>query len=144
VFTDPSKIIHTSKIIDFNNDGINDLIVVYTDGTVKISKNYGSEPNVKNLEDLLLLAVRIEKVYIGDIDKNGYPDIVILTDNNQLRAYLNKGGIFDVDGYPICLNTNVENNSISEEPEQLDGVDQIFLEDMDNDGALDIVTYDKA
>jgi hypothetical protein len=106
------------------------------------------------LEDLLLLAVNIKEVYIGDIDGNKYQDIVILTQNNQLRGYLNgyknphgsqnPNGTFDVDGYPICLNTNVELGEISEHPEQLDGIDQIFLEDMDNDGQLDIITYDKA
>jgi hypothetical protein len=91
---------------------------------------------------LLLIAVGIKDVYVGDVDKNGYDDIVISTTNNQLRTYLNKGGIFDVDGNLVCLNTNVEGGEISTTPGNLSGVAQIFLEDMDKDEALDIITND--
>lgn len=145
VFSDPNKTIFTVKPLDFNNDGLQDLIVVYTDGTVKLSKNYGygTGANFKNLENLMLIAVGIQDVYVGDVDGNGYPDIIVQTTNNQLRVYTNNFGKFDVDGNPICLNTNVNEGNISETPIDTSGVYQIFLEDMDKDGSLDIITNDK-
>jgi hypothetical protein len=86
-------------------------------------------------------------VYVGDVDDNKYEDIIIKTSVNQLRAYTNKEGKFDVDGYPICLNTNVSKNDkgedeISKDPINLSGVIDLFLEDMDKDGNLDIITND--
>jgi hypothetical protein len=64
----------------------------------------------------MFIATNIQEVHIGDIDGNGYLDIIVQTANNQLRAYLNNYGKFDVDGNPLCLNTNVEAGSISENP----------------------------
>ncbi|MDR2540435.1 MAG: VCBS repeat-containing protein [Candidatus Peribacteria bacterium] len=142
MFSDPDKSIFTTKPIDFNNDGLEDIIIVYTDGSIKLAKNYGYGPNFKNLENLMLIATNIQEVHIGDIDGNGYPDIIIQTTNNQLRAYLNTYGKFDVDGNPFCLNTNVEAGEVSKNPIDTSSVYQIFLEDMDKDNSLDIITND--
>jgi hypothetical protein len=91
----------------------------------------------------MLIAVGIQEVDVGDVDGNGYPDIMVQTTNNQLRVYTNNFGKFDVDGNPVCLNTNVNEGKISETPINTSGIYQIFLEDMDKDGSLDIVTNDK-
>jgi len=40
IYTDPNKTIFKTLPIDFNSDGLKDLLVVYTDGTVKLLKNY--------------------------------------------------------------------------------------------------------
>jgi hypothetical protein len=40
IYADPNKTILKVLPIDFNKDGIKDLIVVYTDGVVKLLKNY--------------------------------------------------------------------------------------------------------
>ncbi|MDR2191140.1 MAG: VCBS repeat-containing protein [Candidatus Peribacteria bacterium] len=143
-FNDPTKTIFTVKPIDFNNDKLKDLLIVYTDGTVKLAKNYGHGvgQNFQSLENLLLIAVGIDEVFVGDIDNNHYEDIIIRTTTNQLRVYLNKDGKFDVDGYPVCLNTNVNPGEISTTPHLLSSVHQTFLEDMDKDGAIDILTND--
>jgi hypothetical protein len=55
----------------------------------------------------MLISVGIKDVYIGDVDGNKYEDIIIATTTNQLRVYRNSNGKFDVDGEPVCLNTNV-------------------------------------
>ena len=39
-YADPNKTIFKVLPIDFNKDGIKDLIVVYTDGVIKLVKNY--------------------------------------------------------------------------------------------------------
>ena len=40
IYSDPSNPIFKVIPIDFNNDGLNDIIIVYTDGTIKLMKNY--------------------------------------------------------------------------------------------------------
>jgi hypothetical protein len=40
IYADPNKTIFKTLPIDFNNNGLQDIIVVYTDGVVKILKNY--------------------------------------------------------------------------------------------------------
>lgn len=146
IFNTPWKNIFKVLPIDFNKDGIKDILVIYTDGTVKLSKNYGVEPYFRNLDNLLFLVSDIDDAFVGDVDGNGYEDIIIKTydsqQKSQLKVYTNEGGRFDVDGYPACLNINVSLGEISKTPMDLSQAHQIFLEDMDNDGAMDIVTND--
>lgn len=112
------------------------MLIIYTDGSIHILKNYGgqTEPYV-DLGELMIIGSDIQEVFVGDIDANGYDDIIIRTVDHQLRAYPNDHGMIDVDGYPICL-------PVPNGPDRLDGVHQLFIRDMDLDGALDIVTND--
>jgi len=79
---------------------------------------------------------------VGDVDGNGYPDIMIWTSRNKLKVYKNTGGIFSVDGSLVCLNTNAKAGAKNEKPDDVGQVAQIFFEDMNKDGKLDIVTND--
>ena len=91
IFSDPGRSIFKALPIDFNNDGLKDMLVVYNDGTFKLAKNYGAEPSFINLQDLFVIAQGINDVYVGDVDGNGYEDIIVRTKNNQqLRVYLNR------------------------------------------------------
>ncbi len=143
IYSEPGKTIFKVKNVDFNNDWLEDIIVSFTDGTVKILKNYGGNTPFEKLWDLMILADWIKDIIIGDVDGNGYEDIIIWSKWDTLRVYKNDEWVFDVDGYPICINTNVKDGIISEEPQNLWWVFQIFFEDMDQDGSLDIVTNDK-
>jgi len=40
IYSDPTKPIFKVVPIDFNDDGLDDLAVVYQDGTIKLMKNY--------------------------------------------------------------------------------------------------------
>lgn len=142
IFSDPEKTIFKVKEIDFNNDGFKDILVVYTDGTLKLAKNYGEEPHYRNLENLMFITVGVEDVFVWDVDKNGYEDIIIKTINGQLRVYLNQNGVFDVDGNLACLNANVEEGEITKDPSNISDIYQIFFEDMNKDWAIDIITND--
>jgi len=44
--------------------------------------------------------------------------------------------MFDVDGKMVCLDVPLG-------PDSLDGVTQLFIKDMNNDGNIDIVTNDR-
>ncbi|MCF7835358.1 VCBS repeat-containing protein, partial [Candidatus Gracilibacteria bacterium] len=143
IYSDPNKTIFKVKTMDFNNDGLKDILISYTDGTIKLLKNYGGDDPYRNMQELAILADGIKEIYIGDVDGNNYDDIIILTKGNQLRIYTNQIGIFDVDGYVVCLNTKVKLGEKSTNPQDLEGVEQLFIQDMNKDGKIDIVTNDK-
>ncbi len=142
IYAEPGKEILKVKNIDFNNDWLEDIIVVFKDWTIKILKNYGWTNPFQNLWALKILADRISDISVWDVDGNGYQDLIVWTEAGWLRVYKNNLWIFDVDGYPVCVNINVNKWEISSNPEKISGLHQIFLEDMDLDGAVDIVTND--
>jgi hypothetical protein len=136
VYSDPWKTIFKVLPFDFNNDGLDDLLIAHTDGSIKLLKNYGGTDWYKDVQNLLLIADTIKDIYVWDVDNNNYSDIIIWTNNNQLRVYHNNQWMFDVDGKMVCLHVPLG-------PDSLDGVTQLFVEDMDNDGNIDIVTNDR-
>lgn len=142
IYSDSENVIYNTYQIDYDKDGTKDLLVVYLDWTLKLSKNYWWTPDYRNMQELMRIAVWIEDVYVSDVDGNGYEDIIIRTNNNQLRVYLNNNWKFDVDWNVACLNTNVNLWWISEQPSNLSWVNQFFVEDMDLDWIGDIVTSD--
>ena len=142
IYSDPNKDILKVIDIDFNIDWLKDIIVIFKDWTIKILKNYGWTDPFQDLWALSILADRISDVSVWDVDWNWYPDLIIWTESWILRVYLNEYWVFDVDWYPVCLNTNVAKNEVSQDPEHVNNLHQIFLKDMDLDGALDIVTND--
>ena len=142
IYSDPENNIFGTYQIDFNWDKNKDLLVVYLDWSIKLAKNYGGVPDLRNMQELMRIAIPIKEVFVGDADGQWGEDIIILTKNNQLRAYLNYGGIFDVDGRVACLNQNVFGWEMSSTPSNLDGLYQIFVEDMNKDDKVDVITYD--
>lgn len=144
IFTNPDKTIFKVLPADFDNDGLDDLLVSYTDGNVQLLKNYGGKEPFQNLQQLMTIWESIQDIYLGDINDDKYPDILLWTYSNKILAYQNRKGIIDVDGTPVCLNTNVNPGEISKKPNDLSWVHQLFVEDMDQDGNLDIITNDMA
>jgi hypothetical protein len=60
---------------------------------------------------------------------------LVLTSSDKLRAYLNKQGVFEVDGQIVCLDIPLGHANVSQ-------VRQLFVDDMNNDKKLDIITND--
>ena len=141
IYSDPNNTIWKVLDIDYNNDGLRDLLVIYEDGSIKLQKQY-ADKKFQDMELLMMTAEQMEEVYVWDVDGNGYEDILIKNTKKQLRAYLNEDWIFDVDWRIACLNTNVRSWEISKDPSNLSGTYQVFIKDMDLDKKLDIVTYD--
>lgn len=131
-----------SRLLDFNADGLKDLVVVSSDGTVSLAKNYGGTIPYQSLETLMVIAESVEELFVGDVDGNGYEDLLFKLTKGQLLAYLNKGGEFALDGKLVCLNANVAVGQEQVRPDDVSGIFQLFLEDMDRDGNLDIITND--
>ncbi len=140
VFEDAENDIFWTYVIDFDGNWIDDLLVAYADWTFKLAKNYSKEPDkydMKNLQELMRLAVPIKDIFVW-----AKKDIFVYTQNDQMRVYLNDWWTFDVDGKLVCLNQNVYWWERSSTPSDLQWLNQFFIEDMDKDGASDIVTYD--
>ena len=142
IYADPNKTIFKVLPIDFNNDGLKDLMVVYTDGVIKLLKNYWGTHPYRNLQELMIIAEPIKDIKIGDVDGNGYDDIFVITTNNKGIVYLNDKWVFPVDGKNVCLNVNAEPDMINPTPDDFSNIKQMFVQDMDKDGKLDIVTND--
>lgn len=121
--------------IDFDKDGKKDIVVSYKDGAIRILKNYGGAEPYHDLWMLIVVADGIKETFVGDVDGNGYEDLLISTKADKLRAYLNTNGQFEVDGQIVCLDIPNGEFNVAQ-------VRQLFAEDMDADGALDIITND--
>lgn len=142
IFSDSTKTILKTALIDFNSDWLKDLVVMYTDWTVKLSKNYwGSQP-YQDLENLLFISVSVEDLFAGDVDGNWYEDLIIKTQGWQMRVYLNNQWKFEIDGRVVCLNINAKLWTQNLYPDDLSNVHQIFWEDMDRDWIIDVITND--
>jgi hypothetical protein len=89
IYSDPNNEIFKVIDIDYNADGLKDLLIVYRDGMIKLQKQY-ADHTFKDLETLILTAQQIKAIYVGDLDANRYQDILIQTSSNQLRAYMNQ------------------------------------------------------
>ena len=136
LYSDPDNVV--SQVIDIDRDknGVKDLLIVYSDGRLRLLIAIGKD-EYKKLGDLAVIADGIKNILIGDGDGDGYQDIFVHTLDNQLRFYKNQNGEkVDVDGYPICLD-------IPWWEKNLDGVYQRFLTDYNKDKVTDIVTLDK-
>lgn len=142
LYNNPSKSIFKVIDSDINNDGLIDILVIFTDGTIKLLKNYWWTHPYTNMQDLMRLSDSIKDVYVGDVDGNNYPDVLVWTTNHQLRVYKNDKGVLDVDGNLICLNINADGTKIQKNPESVEWLQQLFFEDMDKDNNIDIVTND--
>lgn len=136
VRTDDKRILK-NKVFDFNNDGLQDMVIAYQDGSVRLLKNaWGADP-YKDMGTLLVFADGLKELYVWDINGDGQQDLSVLTTADQLRWYVNNNGIFDVNGIPICLNVpNWERN--------LANVSWLYGGDMDWNGSLEFITYDTA
>lgn len=152
IVTTPTDQILKTLIADINSDGLQDLLIIYQNGKVKRFKTYGGNDPFTDLQDLLRIAESIKDVYLGDVDNNGYADIIVKTQSDRLRIYTNQKGIFPVDGRPACLQLpgNMPNlvemyndTSLQYNPDSIRMAKQLFFEDMDRDGNIDIITNDE-
>lgn len=136
IVSDTTKTVKKAFPLDINNDGLEDIVTVFTDGSVIWSKQYGGKDNIYvEMWPLLQIYGTIKDVFGWDTQGNGFGDIIVQTENDDLRVYTNNLGIFNVDWYPLCIDPDQEDGL----PQRVSNIDQWFIEDMDNDGIVDIV-----
>ncbi len=139
----PEKRIKETFVADFDNDWEQDIIILFNDSSIRRLKKYASFHDYQDMGELMRISEWIKKIVLWNTNGDNYPDILIFTKSNKIRVYTNDHGIIDVDGVPVCLNINTEENKKTETPQQIDTY-QLFFEDMDRDGNIDILTYDHA
>lgn len=140
IYSDNKQNIFKVIDIDYNKDGLQDIIIIYNNWTIKLQKQH-ADKRFTNLQDLMISGEEVEEVFVWDVDGNKYEDIIIKNKKGQIRSYLNNKGIFDVDGKIACLNTNTPEGANTSNPET-QSLHQLFIQDMDWDGITDILTYD--
>lgn len=121
--------------LDFNNDWLEDILVIYVDDSIRILKNYWWNDPFSDLWELMVIADWVKEVYNWDVDWNWYEDLIITTKSNKIRSYLNNNWIFDVNGNVVCLDVPFG-------PENIKWIYQLFFRDRNDDNKLDIVTND--
>ena len=134
IFSDTAKILD-ADMIDIDADERNDIVITYKDGSVRLLKNYGGGDPFMDLGTLMVIADGVKQVFPGDVDGNGYDDLTVLTADDRLRTYTNTDGVFDVHGTIVCLDIPLGHKNVGQ-------VRQLFGEDIDGDGRMDIVTND--
>jgi hypothetical protein len=89
IFSNPNKTIFQTIPADINNDGLQDLVIAYTDGSIQLLKNYGGKKPYENLGNLMLIADTIKEIKVADVNNDNYPDIIIQTNADKLIVYKN-------------------------------------------------------
>jgi hypothetical protein len=134
VFSDTKSILDVDTG-DLNKDGKTDLIISYKDWSVRILKNYWWWQPYKDLWFIMVIADWLKETFIGDVDGDGRDDIMVSTQSDKLRVYKNNNWEIAVDGTIVCLDIPNWDQNVAQ-------VRQLFVDDMDGDKKLDIITND--
>lgn len=106
---------------DLNNDGLEDLMVFNGD-SIAVMYNSGGAFGTAQAWPCNAIAYAV-----GDMDMNGYVDIVTLNINADIKVYLNSGIVFGV-------------GQLMAAAPQSTGSSHLALADMDGDLDLDVIT----
>lgn len=136
MLNDSTKTIKKVLSIDVDGDDFDDIVTVFTDGSVIWSKQNGWKDKLFiEMWPLLQIYGSIKDVFWWDTQWDKFDDIIIQTQQDDLRVYTNQNGKFHVDWYPLCIDPDQRDNF----PWRVSDVDQRFVEDMNNDGIVDII-----
>jgi hypothetical protein len=134
VFSDTKSILDVDTW-DLNKDGKTDLIISYKDWSIRILKNYWWWQPYKDLWFIMVIADWLKETFIGDVDGDGRDDIMVSTQSDKMRVYKNNKWEIAVDGTIVCLDIPNWDKNVAQ-------VRQLFVDDMNGDKKLDIITND--
>lgn len=122
--------------MDYNGDGLKDLLVAYKDGKVRLLQNNRGNPRFENRGILLAFPNGIISMTTGDFNKDGQEDLVVASQDSCrkgevcINEYENHHGNFVLKYLPLQPFTDKNR------------VFMIRSGDMNNDGYVDLVTSD--
>ena len=130
-----SETIQDIAPLDYNNDGLQDLMVAYESGKIRLLQNYESDERFEDKGEILDIVSGILSFDHSDFDLDGYDDLLIATEDSCIAGeicvylYRNNEGKFEREN--LALNTTSQ-------------VYQIEAVDMNADGYPDVVASDTA
>jgi RHS repeat-associated protein len=124
--------------IDFNGDGLMDLVWPSNSGTWQVLQSNGS--TLVPLPPTSFTAPNIAgKAWVTDIDGDGLQDLIYMTDNQTLAILRNTGGSFTSLGTVAPLGTNASFNTIASLTNKVLAQSSIQVADFNGDGLADLI-----
>ncbi len=123
-----SAYIRNINFADLDNDNQNDIIVTYFSDSIRWYKNTGNLSFTKM--PLIVTGVATpSNVDIGDIDGNGFKDILVSNDVNNGKIYLYKNSGAGTIWTQVIIDQNIVLGAVKN-----------YFADIDKDGDLDIIS----
>lgn len=125
--------INVLKAADFDNNGLNDLVSGDSGGNLYLWRNPGFLLSSTTNWTCYLIGMTIGATWgidVGDVNKDGYADIVTTDNGKKITLWMNNGTPFKVSWASISLGVT---GSVAR---------AVKFADMDNDADLDICTGD--
>lgn len=128
IIDNTASLISSSDVVDFNNDGLNDIIVStyqFGDGKVYL---YTNEGNFNFTKSILLDVTGVQKVIVEDVNNDGHFDLLYTrpaNNNGQIYAYINDGN----GNFTSQFLANIEDRLVV-----------VSYADVNNDGFKDLIT----
>lgn len=112
---------------DFNADGIQDVAGVLKDGRIRLFEGGLTDPQIRDRGDIAYLADGVLSLNAFDFKGDGYDDLVVATREGRLAILSNDAEVLTRTDQKIKVGNQIY---------------QLFKQDMDADGHLDLVTLD--
>ncbi len=123
----PDQTIRNVLAIDYNRDNQRDIFVVLSNGQVDLLQNFGQAHEFKPMGTILKLQDGVQDLAVGDMNGDGWDDLVGVSDTGQAVLLKNTGGAFEREDLELDVAGRIM---------------RLRVGDLDHDGKMDLATSD--